>query len=62
MKRQQTKQTAVQCLLLVCLELLERNKLLTKQNKHLAKSLHKEIDYSEKLENKIKSYKQRNKK
>lgn len=52
----------LQSLLIVCLEISKQNKTLVKQNRILARNLHKEIDYSEKLENKIKNLKQRIKK
>jgi hypothetical protein len=46
----------------ITLNVTERFNTVCKQNKHLAKSLHKEIDYSEKIQKKIDNLKQRIKK
>lgn len=62
MKRNRQKKLTIQSLLLVCLEISKQNKTLVKQNRILARNLHKEIDYSEKLQKKIKNLKQRIKK
>ena len=62
MKRNRQKELTLQSLLFVCLEISKQNKTLVKQNRILARNLHKEIDYSEKLQKKIKNLKQRIKK
>lgn len=62
MKRNRQKKLTLQSLLFVCLEISKQNKTLVKQNRILARNLHKEIDYSEKLQKKIDNLKQRIKK
>jgi pantothenate synthetase len=59
---QGTQQCVIETLLQICLALGERNAQLAKQNRKLAKELHKEIDYSDRLQKKIDNLKQRNKK
>ena len=56
------QQWIIASLLQITLKVTERFNTVCKQNKHLAKSLHKEIDYSEKLQKKIDNLKQRIKK
>lgn len=53
------QQRMITALLQITLIISEQYKTVCKNNKHLANSLHKEIDYSEKLKNKIKKLKQR---
>ena len=55
MKRdcKKSQQRVIKALLQICLALGERNAQLVKQNKRLAKELHKEIDYSDRLQKKI---------
>jgi pantothenate synthetase len=64
MKRdcKESQQRVIEALLQICLALGERNAQLAKQNRKLAKELHKEIDYSDRLQNKIDNLKQRIKK
>ena len=64
MKRglQGSQQRVIEALLQIFLALGERNAQLAKQNRKLAKELHKEIDYSDRLQKKIDNLKQRNKK
>ena len=59
---QESQQRIIEALLQICLALGERNATLAKQNRKLAKELHKEIDYSDRLQKKIDNLKQRNKK
>ena len=59
---QGSQQRAIEALLQICLAIGERNAQLAKQNRKLAKELHKEIDYSDRLQKKIDNLKQRNKK
>lgn len=56
------QQWIIASLLQITLDVTERYNIVSEQNKHMAKSLHKEIDYSEKLQKKIKNLKQRIKK
>ena len=56
------QQWIIASLLQITLNVTERFNIVCKHNKHLAKSLHKEIDYSEKLQKKIDNLKQRIKK
>ena len=56
------QQWIIASLLQITLNVTERFNIVCEQNKHLAKSLHKEIDYSEKLQKKIDNLKQRIKK
>lgn len=58
----ESQQCVIETLLQICLALGERNAQLVKQNRKLAKELHKEIDYSDRLQKKIDNLKQRNKK
>ena len=60
--RKESQQRVIESLLQICLALGERNAQLAKQNRKLAKELHKEIDYSDRLQKKIDNLKQRNKK
>ena len=55
MKRdcKKSQQRVIKALLQICLALGERNAQLVKQNKRLANELHKEIDYSDRLQKKI---------
>jgi pantothenate synthetase len=64
MKRdcKESQQRVIEALLQICLALGERNTQLAKQNRKLAKELHKEIDYSDSLQKKIDNLKQRKKK
>lgn len=64
MKRdcKESQQRVIEVLLQICLALGERNAQLAKQNRKLAKELHKEIDYSDRLQKKIDNLKQRIKK
>ena len=64
MKRdfKKSQQRVIEALLQICLTLGERNAKLAKQNRKIAKELHKEIDYSDRLQKKIDNLKQRNKK
>ncbi len=64
MKRdcKKSQQRVIEALLQICLVLGERNAQLAKQNRKLAKELHKEIDYSDRLQKKIDNLKQRIKK
>ena len=60
--RKESQQRVIEALLQICLALGERNAQLAKQNRKLAKELHKEIDYSDRRQKKIDNLKQRNKK
>lgn len=64
MKREHKKsqQRIIEALLQICLALGEKNAQLAMQNRKLAKELHKEIDYSDRLQKKIDNLKQRIKK
>lgn len=64
MKRdcKKSPQRVIEALLQICLALGERNAQLAKQNRKLAKELHREIDYSDRLQKKIDNLKQRIKK
>lgn len=56
------QQWIIASLLQITSNVTERFKTVCKQNKKLAKELHKEIDYSDRLQKKIDNLKQRIKK
>jgi pantothenate synthetase len=55
MKRdcKESQQLIIEALLQICLALGERNAQLATQNRKLANELHREIDYSDRLQKKI---------